>query len=360
MRCRVASTRALFAAATSVALIAGACGDDADEDSGSGDEEAQGDAPAAPHFGGHESELYSDDANWLCKPGIADNVCEQDLDSTAVFADGTTEVQPHEPAEDPAVDCFYIYPTISFDEESNSDLEVDDAEEVFVTLNQAARLTASCRVFAPTYRQATLGMIGSRDDPPDGVNPWEAADEDVNDAFRHDVDNESDGRGFVLVGHSQGAGHLRQLIIDEIDDDPELRDRLVSALLIGTTVAVPDGEVVGGDFANVPACETPDQTSCVISYASFRADEPPPDNSFFGRSEDGEGSALCVNPANLDGSAAPTQPYFQVEIPEGSLGTAADPSPMRIGPTRSPHHSSPCPTSSRRRAKRTKSSRTWP
>jgi hypothetical protein len=32
------------------------------------------------------------------------------------------------------------------------------------------------------------------------------------DAFRYYIANESDGRGFVLVGHSPGAALLNQLI----------------------------------------------------------------------------------------------------------------------------------------------------
>jgi Protein of unknown function (DUF3089) len=69
----------------------------------------------------------------------------------------------------------------------------------------------------------------------------------------------------VLVGHSQGAGLLNRLIAEEIDDEPLLRDRLVSAYLLGSTVAVPEGDVAGGAFDNVPPCEADDQTGCVVS-----------------------------------------------------------------------------------------------
>jgi hypothetical protein len=146
------------------------------------------------------------------------------------------------------------------------------------------------------------------------------------DAFRQYVANESDGRGFVLVGHSQGAGHLTALIADEIDDEPALRDRLVGAYLLGAGVAVPEEELVGGSFQEVPLCEATDQVGCVVSYASFRSTSPPPENSLFGRPRDGEGEAACVNPASPGGGPAALQPYFLVEQPEGAvLGAPSQP-----------------------------------
>lgn len=320
----ISLTRSIVAFGACVALVASACGGDDDDSGAPADDsdasEDSGDAAVAPLPEGYvdyESELYNDDANWLCKPGIDDDVCARDLDATAVHADGTTEVQPHEVAEDPPIDCFYVYPTTSSDDGPNSDLDPGEPEEIFTAYNQVARLTGACRVFAPLYRQLTLGMIGG--EPPEGVDPWQVAYDDVVDAFRHYIANESDGRGFVLVGHSQGASHLNQLVAEEIDDEPALRDRLVSAVLLGWAVAVPEGEVAGGDFQNVPLCEAEDQTGCVVSYASFRSTAPPPDNSLFGRPMDGEGAAACVNPASPAGGSGTLHPYFMVEQPEGTL-----------------------------------------
>jgi hypothetical protein len=326
--------RRLAAALAAALVVAAACSSDdgGGEGAGGGDEAAADTtAPAADvelpaAYEGYESELYADDANWLCKPGIDDDVCARDLDATAVSADGSTEVLAHEPAEDPAVDCFYVYPTTSGDEGPNSDLEAGESEEIFTAYNQAARLSASCRVFAPVYRQVTLSMIGGGE-APEGVDPGQVAYDDVVDAFRHYVANESEGRGFVLYGHSQGASLINQLISEEIDDEPRLRDRLVSALILGWGLSVPDGEVVGGDFANVPLCEAAGQVGCAVSYASFRSTSPPPADSFFGRPRGGSGLAACVNPASPEGGSAALQPYFLVDQADGALlgGSAAQP-----------------------------------
>jgi hypothetical protein len=317
---RMVRTGAALAAA--IALLLAACssgGDDAD-----GRDDAESDAttvdtrlPAG--YEGYRSEAYADDAHWLCKPGIADDVCGRDLDATSVAADGSTSVEPHEVADDPPVDCFYVYPTTSQDEGANSDLQPQENQEVVTVLNQAARLTSECRVFAPVYRQVTLGAIGGSAQAGEGVNPREVAYADVVDAFKYYVANESDGRGFVLIGHSQGAGLLTALIADEVDGEPLLRDRLVGAYILGSSVAVPEGEVVGGSFSHVPLCEATDQTSCAVTYASFRSTSPPPATSFFGRPRDGEGVAGCVNPASPSGGRAVLHPYFAVDQPAGSL-----------------------------------------
>jgi Protein of unknown function (DUF3089) len=311
------------------ALIA-ACGsgDDAD-DSNSGDTgEGEASEAALPEgYEGYESELYGGDANWLCKPGLTDDVCHRDLDATVVNADGSTEVEPHLAAEDPPVDCFYVYPTTSADEGQNSDLEPGESEEISTVYNQAARLTASCRVFAPLYRQGTLSSIGGG--AGDAANgSWAVAYEDVLDAFRQYVAHESDGRGFVLVGHSQGAGLLNRLVQDEIDSEPLLRDRLVSGMLIGWPVSVPEGELVGGDFDNVPLCEAADQTGCIVSFESFRSNAPPPSGSLFGRSRTEGQRAACTNPASLGGGAAPLRPYFAVDQPDGALLGGGDAVPF--------------------------------
>ena len=87
------------------------------------------------------------------------------------------------------------------------------------------------------------------------------ASADVLDAWKHYIANDNGGRGVLLIGHSQGASRLVALIKSEIDPNPDLRSRLVSAVLLGTNFQVPVGADIGGDFANSPsatAAATPD------------------------------------------------------------------------------------------------------
>jgi hypothetical protein len=268
-----------------------------------------GGAAAADPYAGYVSEIYADPANWLCRPDT-DDVCDHDLDATIVYANGQTRIERFRPARNPKIDCFYVYPTISTDRTGNSDLVPGDDQELFVVRQQAARLGAVCRVFAPVYRQVTLtaltGSLGGNPIPVDR----ELAYGDVVDAFKHYVANDSDGRGFLLIGHSQGAGHLTALIRDEIDDDPVLRDRLVSAMLLGTSLQVLEGADFGADFQNVPLCHKRDDVGCAIAYASFRASRPPPPNSLFGGAREAGWQAACVNPASLLGGSGPLHAYL--------------------------------------------------
>jgi hypothetical protein len=251
---------------------------------------------------------------WLCRPGLPDNPCEGDLTATAVYADGTSTVEEATPAADPPIDCFYVYPTVSDQTTVNADLTIDP-QETGVAVLQAARFSEVCRVYAPMYRQMTLKTINT----PGGITPAAAAPAyaDVLSAWQDYMAHYNNGRGVVLIGHSQGTFMLIRLVTSEIDPDPSVRARLVSALLIGGNVMVAKGQDVGGDFQNIPACRSADQTGCVVAYSSFN--ETPPPDSVFGRvgvgpfrepRDSATMQVLCVNPASPSGGTGPLEPYF--------------------------------------------------
>jgi hypothetical protein len=169
----------------------------------------------------------------------------------------------------PAIDCFYVYPTVSDQKTGNSNLQVDP-EQRSIALYQAARYSQDCRVFAPMYRQETLAGIGSGSPPTTTPNPALALS-DVEHAFQTYLHRYNHGRGFVLIGHSQGAFILRALIATEVDPVPALRRRLVSAILMGGNVTVKRGKGIGGDFDHIPACRSRTQTGCVIAFSTFDA-----------------------------------------------------------------------------------------
>ena len=243
---------------------------------------------------------YGDIDNWLCHPGNTLDVCDHDVSATIVNADGSVEREAWTANPDPAIDCFYVYPTTSLDEGTYADLHPGRHEEVITAFTQFARFKSVCRVFAPVYRQITIPALL--------MNVGNLANNDqrnyldVANAFNHYLENHNDGRGFVLVGHSQGTSLLIELIRNEIDGKP-LREQLVSALLVGSSVVVPRGEVAGGSFSEVPLCESAGQIGCVISYATYRDDlSPGGDGMFlFGRAPNDESEVACFNPANPGG-----------------------------------------------------------
>src|SRR4051794_25830694 len=113
-------------------------------------------------YADYRTKNYDDPTHWVCRPDLTDDICDGNLDATVIQPDGTTSVEKFEKADDPPIDCFYVYPTISRDSSTYSDWNASDDEEGYVTLNQAARLQSQCRLFAPVYRQGTLGALGSR------------------------------------------------------------------------------------------------------------------------------------------------------------------------------------------------------
>ena len=316
-----------YALAIAAILVLAACGDD---------------SQAAPNpFEGHQSELYEGTANWLCHAALADvdNLCLQDLDATVVNPDATTSLEPHVPAVDPPIDCFYVYPTVSVDEGDNADLVRND-EELFIIREQAARLSRVCRVFAPLYRQLTIGGIFNA-----GADARTLAYGDVVDAFSQYMGHHNDGRGVVLVGHSQGTGHLSRLLQDTIEVDDYLSDKLVAVYLLGGTIQVPEGQTVGGTFASTPLCTATDQSGCVVTYSTYKAGNPPTAGALFGGNGGAGMVAACVNPADLAGGPAILDSYFPTEIVGffsgliGEVSPYAD--PMAHDPIATPSYKMP-------------------
>ena len=264
---------------------------------------------------------------WLCRPGQTPDPCLTSLATTVVEPNGATHVVRTSPAKSPPVDCFYVYPTVSNQSTVNANLEVG-LRETAVAVTQVSRFSQVCKVYAPVYRQITLGAL----DHPRRITLADAriAYRSVLDAFRDYLAHYNHGRGIVFIGHSQGATILIRLLQREVDGDPKLRNRLVSALLLGGNVTVPKGGTVGGDFAHIPACTSGSETGCVVAYSSFA--NKPPVNSQFGRTSSNGGVRLlaprrlspalrimCVNPASPSGGVAPLAPY----LPSFALGFLA-------------------------------------
>jgi hypothetical protein len=128
---------------------------------------------------------------------------------------------------------------------------------------------------------------------------------DVLSAWREFLARRNKDRPFVIVAHSQGSIHAIRLIQQEIEAKPAAK-RMLSAILLGWPVEVPQGKLVGGSFKSIPLCTREGQTGCVLTFMSFRAESPPPPGSFLGRASLPGMTAGCTNPAAL-GSARPAR-----------------------------------------------------
>ena len=196
-----------------------------------------------------------------------------------------------------------------------------DPEQRSIALQQAARFSQYCRVYAPMYKQVTLAGNGSPGTKPPTVPKVRGrATASVRTAFQNYLRNYNHGRGIVFIGQSQGAVVLRSILAKDVDPVPSVRKLLVSAILLGGSVLVKKGQDAGGDFQNIPACRSATQTGCVIAFSTF--DQPVPATTLFGRPRNPSGGpippgveVLCTNPAALGGGSAlldtirPSQPF---------------------------------------------------
>ncbi|MFC7535851.1 DUF3089 domain-containing protein [Sphingomonas sp. GCM10030256] len=242
-------------------------------------------APAAPN--------YTSESTWLCLPGRSDS-CSTPLATAALNPNGYGSNGLSPVAKAPALDCFYVYPTVSRDRGLNSDLRAN--EERGAARSQFARFAGVCRTFAPVYRQMTTAAVAAAATGGDIRPAFNTAFGDVRAAFRNYLATRNNGRPFVLVGHSQGSWLLQELIKRDIESTPVARQMRL-AIIPGFNVLVPQGKLVGGTFKSTPLCSRPGQTGCIVSYVSYRTRNPPPEGAVFGHAPAPGMTVGCVNPA---------------------------------------------------------------
>ncbi|MFN3232386.1 MAG: DUF3089 domain-containing protein [Alphaproteobacteria bacterium] len=232
---------------------------------------------------------YSDPANWVALPDKQDSadVTPGDLNDSQASAQA---------------DVFFIHPTTYISNDRwNAPLDDETARQridLFVMQYQASAFNGCCRIYAPLYRQATLGAFYDYGRE-SGEQALALAYDDVRRAFRHYLATQNEGRPFILASHSQGSRHLILLLEDEIDGR-DVEGQLIAAYVIGYPVPL---DVFGRKYASLQPCKEAGQTGCVISWNSFgdggnisglRSDIGLPYNGTF---ETGDGKdILCTNP----------------------------------------------------------------
>ena len=195
-----------------------------------------------------------------------------------------------EPSKHGAI--FYLHPTTYKGEDWNpmKGFVAQPIVENLLLINQASAFSACCDVYAPHYRQANRYAFSNV--PRDGEKQLQAinlAYSDVKDAFEVFLE-ENLGRGFFLVGHSQGTHLLRRLIY-EYENDIKFRQGLIAAYLLGFNIK-------SQQFRLIESCKGFNDNTCYISWNSTIEGRRP----FF---EDDD--LDCINPISWskDGNQVP-------------------------------------------------------
>ena len=269
-----------------------------------------------------EANAYEDSKLWYSRPGIG--VSDPARWQPAYAADRGVLPTPADPQQRFAV--FFVHPTSYLNRaswnaplENGGDPEAERIARVYLR-GMASPFNAASEIWAPRYRQATMGAFLT--DAPEGKQAIDAAYADVREAFRYFLSSVDPETPIVLAGHSQGALHLKRLLAEEIKGSP-VAARLVAAYVIGWPVStLHDLPVMG-----IPACAAPDQTGCVISWSSFAEPAEPAmvldayaTMPALDGQKPGSDPMLCTNPlTGTPGGAAPATANLGTLVPEDSM-----------------------------------------
>src|SRR4051812_25981888 len=242
---------------------------------------------------------YTQPSSWVARPGLPG-------DPSLWLPDGMTPARKGDAA------IFYIHPTTYLERDRwNAPLDPGGdtgfRTRLFVQ-SQASAFNAAGQVWAPRYRQAAFGAFLLKSE--DAQKALDLAYGDVSVAFDRFV-SEAGDRPIILAGHSQGALHLERLLRERIAGKP-IAKRVVAAYVVGwplsTTSDLPS--------LGLPACGSPDQTGCILSWMSF-GEPANPDlilkdwtkTKGLTGGERRREDVLCVNPitGTQNGSAAPQE-----------------------------------------------------
>ena len=276
-----------------------------------------------------EVNAYQDPAMWISRPGMgAVNdparwqptfaaPAEADGESVGVEADTVETPEPGPESgtvEEAAVDevprfaVFFVHPTSFIDRNAwNAPLddETSQARARIMVRGLGSAFNQASEIWAPRYRQATIGAFIT--DAPEAGMALDAAYRDVSQAFDYFLESIPADMPIVLAGHSQGSYHVTRLL-QERGMDPAFRDRLAMVYAIGWPISIEHDL----PSLHLPACATPQQSGCIVSWASFA--EPAEPGQFLRRysmiagndgQPRGESPILCTNPltGTLDAEA---------------------------------------------------------
>jgi len=266
-------------------------------------------APAAPN-------AYAAREMWYARPDIVQGNPAQWLPkgvAKPVVSSGAAR----------GASVFFIHPTSYLTRASwNAPLDDTTSSDLARTFirGQASVFNGVGNIWAPRYRQATFGSFLTT--KVEAQKALDAAYRDVALAFDAFVEQAPKDRPIILAGHSQGALHLTRLLREKVAGKP-IAARIVAAYVVGWPVSVEtDIKAMG-----LPACASPAQTGCILSWQSFAepadarlvTDAFDATTGFDGRPRKGT-HMLCTNPlTGAPGGSVSATANLGAVIPDADL-----------------------------------------
>ncbi|WP_293973055.1 DUF3089 domain-containing protein [Sphingomonas sp.] len=268
-------------------------------------------------FAGNEAGPAPDYAKvtaWVARPDLS-------LDPSRYTPPGFTA------AAYPRAAIFYIPPTTYLSKARWNGPVTDPeakARTILFAKSQASAFNGIGPVWAPYYRQATLGAFLVAGDPR-AAKAMDLAYADVARAFDVFVAAQPLDRPIILAGHSQGSLHLLRLLREKVRGT-ELRSRVVAAYAIGWPIS----STADLPALSLPACKTPDSHTCLVSWQSFaEPTEPRLIAAYFDATTGYAGlprkgtTMLCSNPlTGIPGGSAPASANRGALVPNADYSTA--------------------------------------
>ncbi|RDC60439.1 hypothetical protein HME9302_01646 [Alteripontixanthobacter maritimus] len=267
------------------------------------------------------NDAYRDPAMWYARPGMG-------AKSAARWQPAYAGGEPAERSvrEDaPPFAVFFVHPT-SYVNRAAWNAPEGDAEAERIAKIQirglASAFNPASEIWAPKYRQATVGAFLA--ESPEATAALDAAFQDVQAAFETFLAAVDEDTPIVLVGHSQGSAHLVRLLAQDLADTPVM-DRIAAVYAVGWPISV------SGDLPalGLPACATPAQSGCLLSWSSYAEPADPQymlDKYAVSAGLDGQprgnGPILCTNPlTGTINAAAPASENKGTLVPEADFST---------------------------------------
>jgi hypothetical protein len=253
-----------------------------------------------------DSNAYADPGMWYSRPGMgaADPARYLPKGASARATGGDYAVFFVHPTS-------YIRPAIGADAPWNAPLGDKEAEaraRLFLR-GMASPFADAGEIWAPKYRQAVFGAFLT--DKPEASQALDLAYRDVAQAFDFFVATIDNDEPIVLAGHSQGALMVLRLLREKVVGTP-LEKRIAMVYPIGWPISVAHDLPALG----LPACATPEQAGCIVTWSSFAEPADPSQllerftaTPGFDGQPRGDGAILCTNPitGTLNGTATAEQ-----------------------------------------------------